>query len=174
MTSKTQKQVQQAVTIETDGKALGKLIKSIQGRGKALDKDLHKAAVSVLFHAFEHRNLATMQQLLEAMPESGRKGALRKWLFDLAPVMMKDKNFGLDADRLKDRAANMEYATATPFWKHTPDKDDAAVVDAGAMLANLLTKLGKLNAQGKLLAHDQDLVEKLTALSKAAAVAEVS
>ena len=125
----------------TEGKDLNSLIKSIANRGKLLDRDLHVAGVSALYHAYTHGSTAFAQQLIEAIGASGRKGALKKWLFHFGCFMVKEDNktLGIDKDlKVKGFDAISKDAIATPFWKLTADKDDVEFVDAMAQVCCLL------------------------------------
>lgn len=158
----------------TDAKALGSLIKSIGNRGKLLDRDLHQAAVSALFHAYTHRSTAATQQLLDAMGKAGRKGALKTWLFHFGCFEFKEdgKTLGIvkamkaaDFDKIKVEAID------TPFWELTADKDDAGLVDAMAAVQALVKRLTKANTDGKLDADGASVLAKLSSVVPAVVLA---
>lgn len=154
----------------TEGKDLNSLIKSIGNRGKLLDRDLHVAGVSALFHAYTHGSTAFAQQLIEAIGNSGRKGALKKWLFHFGCFMVKEDNktFGIDKElKAKGFDAVKTDAIATPFWELTPDKDEAEFVDAMAKVQALIKSLTNAKANGKLRPEDEAIIAKLSLVAPA-------
>lgn len=154
----------------TEGKDLNSLIKSIGNRGKLLDRDLHVAGVSALYHAYTHGSTAFAQQLIEAIGAAGRKGALKKWLFHFGCFMVKEDNktFGIDKDlKAKGFDAISKDAIATPFWELTADKDDQEFVDAMAQVQSLIKRLTTAKANGKLRAEDEGVLAKLAMVAPA-------
>lgn len=154
----------------TEGKDLNSLIKSIANRGKLLDRDLHIAGVSALYHAYTHGSTAFAQQLVEAIGSSGRKGALKKWLFHFGCFMVKEDNktFGIDKDlKAKGYDAIAKDAIETPFWELTADKDDQEFVDAMAQVQSLIKRLTTAKTKGKLRAEDEAVLAKLAMVAPA-------
>lgn len=154
----------------TEGKDLNTLIKSIGNRGKLLDRDLHVAGVSALYHAYTHGSTAFAQQLVEAIGSSGRKGALKKWLFHFGCFIFKEDNktFGIDKDlKVKGFDAISKDAIATPFWELTTDKDDVEFVDAMQQVRSLIKRLTTAKQNGKLRAEDEAVLAKLAMVAPA-------
>jgi hypothetical protein len=148
----------------TEGKDLNALIKSIGNRGKLLDRDLHIAGVSALYHAYTHGSTAFAQQLVEALGSSARKGALKKWLFHFGCFMVKEDNktFGIDKElKAKGFDAVSKDAIATPFWELTADKDELEFVNAMEGVKSLINRLTKAKANGKLRPEDEVILDKL-------------
>lgn len=53
---------------------------------------VHETAMEILEHVKEHRNCATAQMLINAMPQSARKLALITWFSTYSPILVKDKS----------------------------------------------------------------------------------
>ena len=51
---------------------------------------VHETAIEILEHIQEHRNCATAQMLVNAMPQSARKLALITWFSTYSPILVKD------------------------------------------------------------------------------------
>ena len=51
---------------------------------------VHETAMEILAHVEEHRNCATAQMLVNAMPQSARKLALITWFAAYSPIVVKD------------------------------------------------------------------------------------
>lgn len=59
--------------------AIDAAIKSIQTRGKKLDRDIWVAAVSAIAHHSEHGDYDRINMLIDAMPKGSRVNALREF-----------------------------------------------------------------------------------------------
>lgn len=105
--------------ILTGAAAINAAITSIAKRGKAFDKDVHIAAVSTLMHADQHGDITLAQKLVDALPASQRKNALRDWFLAFG-------KFGYDQQN-KTFTYNGEATTKTqeamekPFWAFKPE-----------------------------------------------------
>ena len=153
----------QTVHIIKDAGELSKAIKSISTRSKKLDTDLHSVAVSALHHAFAHGSTAPMLNLLDAVGKSQRKGALKNWFDKYGCFMVKETGtVGIDPAK---RNAGFKEAEAikTPFWELTPDTDGNTPLSSVDMVANLLKRLNKMKAQGKLDAKGDSVIAALQA-----------
>lgn len=159
----------QSTTVITDGIALNTLIKSIGGRGKLLDRDIHRAAVSALWHGFQHKSTAHAEMLLGAMPQVSRKNALRAWLLDMGCFMVKDdgKTLGINKEVHAAGFKLEQEAIDTPFWKYTAEPEVLAQVDAMELVRKLVTKLTKAKESGKLDAASETVLEKLAKVAPA-------
>lgn len=164
--AKTQASI--AATLLTSAE-LNAVIASIARRGKQLDKDMHNAAVSALHQAHVHKNASPAMKLLDAMPASARKGALRKWLFDFGPFVMKEDNktMGVDATGVKPWAEVEAQVKSLPFWKHTADKDEVQFIDAMEAVRGLIARLTKAKQNGKLKPEDEAVLTKLGTVAPA-------
>lgn len=91
-------------------------IKSLDNRGKSLQKDMHIIACSVLQHLARHSDVRVVEKLvngmLEAMPSMARTNALRNW-FEMFGMVEFEGNKALFA---KDKKNNLEAALKKPFW----------------------------------------------------------
>lgn len=145
-----------------DKDALDAVITSLQNRGKKFDKDVHDAAVSVLHQAHVHKNTGPAMRLLDAMPQSSRKGALRKWLMHFGPLHVKEdgKTLGIDAAKLKPWDKVQGEISGLPFWKFSPDVEELAQVSAMDQIRKLYAKLSKLKEQGKISEAEFSVIEE--------------
>lgn len=96
------------------------LIDSIANRGKKLDTDIHRAAVSVLVHAVKHGDITLADRLRSALPASGRKNALTAWFCAYGPFAVGEKD-QLLYRKLDDGEFNVTAAIAEPFWQYAPE-----------------------------------------------------
>lgn len=121
MTKKVSKQKEQAFVILKGADNIQKAIKSIQVRGKALEKVLHQAAVSCLAHAGEHGDVTLAQKLVEAVPTLARKNALRDWFIAFGRFQYHDEKktivYAKGKETLLDEAIKM------PFWEFKPEAE---------------------------------------------------
>lgn len=160
------------VVLITDSSVLGALIKSIAGRSKALDADLHKAALACVHFAFEN-NAASAEQLLAALGKSTRKNALKLWLFEHAPLMVKDNGaFGIDQDKRKDGWTTQAEAIARPFWLANVAEGGGAPdpVDAMIMVREFLAKLRRMDKAGKFTKESASVIGKIEKVAPAISV----
>lgn len=144
-------------------KAIDTAIKSINTRGKSLQRDIHIAAVSCMNHADKHGDVTLAQKLVDAVPTLARKNALRDWF-------IAHGKFSYDATEKsltfnKKGTTNLEAAIATPFWEF---KQEAEYVpfDLQAAILTLVKRADKAMQHG-------DKVDKV-ALAQLAALAGVS
>ncbi len=61
-------------------------IRNILHTGKALDKAIHQAAVSALWHCREYGDTAFVSALLSAMPKGSRVKGLMFWIQENSPI----------------------------------------------------------------------------------------
>lgn len=140
-------------------KAIDTAIKSINTRGKSLQRDIHVAAVSCLNHADKHGDVTLAQKLVDAVPTLARKNALRDWF-------IAHGKFSYDATEKvltfnKKATTQLEQAIAVPFWEF---KQEAAYVpfDIQAAILTLVKRAEKAinngdNVDKKTLATLQSL-----------------
>lgn len=105
---------------------LSKLIKSIAKRGKALDRDIHKAGISALDHALRDGQVTPLTQLVDALPQSSRGKAFVVWAEAHAPLTIAKGKGETKVKLKKGRTVEefrMEEAATTPFWMFTEERD---------------------------------------------------
>lgn len=110
--------------IESHGE-LEKAVVSIGSRGKKLDRDMHVAAVSCLYHARQHGDVTLLEKLVRIMPRSSRGVAFCLWIDAHVPVAEPVSKKLAKVTLKKGRAPEdflLEEAAATPFWDFTEDK----------------------------------------------------
>ena len=96
-------------------KAIDTAIKSINTRGKSLERDIHVAAVSCLVHADKHGDVTLAQKLVDAVPSLARKNALRDWFIAHGKFDYDMTNKALTFN--KKGTTLTDEAIATPFWE---------------------------------------------------------
>lgn len=96
-----------------------KLIESIEGRGKKLDADIHRCAVSCLHHADKHGDVTLMQKLIEAMPKSSRRNAVIAWAIEYGRFASDEK--GKNVVYSKEATTDIEQAIAVTPWDFKPE-----------------------------------------------------
>lgn len=170
--SSTKPDKQSKFTIITDNTELSKLIKSIDVRGKGIDKDLHRAAVSALAHGFMHGSTAHAESFLAAMPKSSRAKALRVYLLDMGCFLVKEdgKTLGINKDLKAAGFVKEAEAIATPFYEYTKEVQAPSQVAAMDMVRNLIKRLESANSKGLL--DDSSVLSKLRAVAPAIVPAE--
>lgn len=141
-------------------KAIDTAIKSINTRGKSLQRDIHVAAVSCLNHADKHGDVTLAQKLVDAVPTLARKNALRDWF-------IAHGKFSYDATEKvltfnKKGTTQLEQAIAMPFWEF---KQEAAYVpfDIQAAILTLVKRAEKAVNNGDNV--DKKTLAALTALT---------
>lgn len=154
--------------IVTEGTKLTTLIKSIGVRGKKLDADIHTAAVSALWHGYQHKSTGYAENLLSAMPASARKNALKAWLLDMGCFMLKEDNktLGIDKER-HAKGFDEANAIATPYWEYNKEPEVLTQVDAMALVNSLIKRLTKAKENGQLDAVGLDVLAKVTSVAPA-------
>ncbi|WP_156164416.1 hypothetical protein [Bradyrhizobium sp. LTSP885] len=142
-------------------KAIEDALMSIHRRGQTLQADIHVAACSVLQHLGQHSDIRIVAKLLNAMPEMGRKNAMRDWFVEYGPVMF-------DGDQpvfMQGGKVRLGDAMANPFWKFSPEKPYEAI-DVAALIASTIKKLQKDEKEAK--ANHGSLIAGLEKLIPAA------
>jgi hypothetical protein len=112
--------------IITDSEQLSATITRIGTAGRKLDKAIHAAAVSCLYHIMKDGQTTLYVKLADAMPKGSRVKALHFWASHHAPMTVStDKNGKTTVTLKKGRTAedfNLEGAEATPFWDFSVEK----------------------------------------------------
>lgn len=148
-----------------EGAELAKLIKSIANRGKILDADLHRAAMSCLHQAEKHGNITPALDLLNALPKSGRRAALLVW-FEAHGKFARNGGEGSKDKPLvfaKDGITLMEEANKKPFYVYTKEVDPAPYTmdSVRSDIARILAKAKKAHTAGKLATPEYEAICKL-------------
>ena len=148
-----------------------KAITSIAGRGKALDKDIHIAGVSVLAHANEHGDTTLADKLVQAMPKGARKLALVEWMLAYGQLAKLDPKLDKDAiaaGRLfkldRSRTYNEAGAIETSWTEFKPEAAVHTAFDAQAAVTSLLARLNKAAADGLTIEGKAEALVKAQAL----------
>lgn len=149
---------------------INKAITSIGNRASKLDSDVHRAAVSVVFHSAKHNDPDVAKRLVNAMGKTMRKQALIGWLVNYGAFTL-DEAGELVYNKTRAEQAmsegNIHAAIAEPFWEFTPEPQYRQF-DLNAAIASLLKK-----AESALTNEKQDTAlvqpDKLAALRAIAA-----
>lgn len=119
--TETFKAVAMSELLTTDA-GIKKAAVSIAKRGRALQRDIHVLACSVMQRIGEHNDvrLATdITVLFDAMPGSLRTNALRDWFAAYAPIKWEGKK----AKFVKDKPLELTKAMFDPFWLFAPEPE---------------------------------------------------
>lgn len=111
-----------AIEIIRGQAAILKLVDGIKVKGKALDKLMHQAALSVLVHHHEHGDITLVCRLLHSMPKSSRRNALQSWMlaFDGKLMVNTDKATKAEKPLVHNKEGSeldQAGAEAMPFWE---------------------------------------------------------
>lgn len=129
-----------AIKIIDKAAEVSRLINSIESRGKKLATDIHRAAVSCLYHADKHGDVTLMQRLLVALPDFSRRNALIAWAVQFGKFSPSED--GKSVNYFKHGETDIASASATPFWEFKPEKPFTPF-DLGAELAKLVKRAEK-------------------------------
>lgn len=132
-----------SVSIIKTVKLQDKFFATIANNRRALETDMHRAAVSVLWHVGQHKDVRQIDKLMAALEDqdgatSILTNSLRAWFEAFGPVMFD----GGKTVFLKDKGMQLAKATETPFWKFKPQPTYVAV-DVLSVLSSLTKKLVK-------------------------------
>ena len=134
-----------------------KLIVSVTTRGKKLEADIHLAAVSTLNHAGLHGDITLANRLLDGLPNSTRKNALREWYLAFGKFQWDEENKALAYNKAKQTM--LEEAIATPFWDFKPEVAFKPLDIAGSLLS-FLHRVESATAKGQEFTEDELAVVK--------------
>lgn len=144
--------------------AINKAIASIHTRGKRLDNDIQLAALSVINHVEEHRDVTVVNTLIDAMPKGSRVNALREFILQHGKVAYneetKDFSFNRDAETDLEGAAAIMWTEFKPEAPFVP-------LDLMGSLTKLLKKADKEAAE-KGTKFDVNAMNTLRTLVEAA------
>ena len=117
----TFKAIAMSELITTDA-GIKKAVTSIAKRGRALQRDIHIVACSVLQRISVHNDVrlaADCTMLFDALPGSLRTNALRDWFAAYGPIAW-EKN---KAKFVKDKPVELTKAMLDPFWEFAPEPE---------------------------------------------------
>jgi hypothetical protein len=131
---------------------LNKAIQKVHTLGVEMDKHIHITACSVLAHFIEHGDCTLCTNLVDAMPQSGRKKGLIEWFrtFGNLKYDVARKVFGKGT---KAEQNDLQGAITTPFWDLTPEKDPAPITIEG-ILSMVQSRIKKGKEQGDITNAD--------------------
>jgi len=97
-----------------------KLISSIEGRGKKLDADIHRCAVSCLYHADKHGDVTLLQKLIEALPKSARRNAVIGWACAFGKFAPSEDGKSVVFNR--EQESDIDQAMSIAPWEFAPEQ----------------------------------------------------
>ncbi len=138
-------------------------IKSIEKKGKELQSLIHATAIQALVHAKAYGDVTLMTKLVQALPSSSRKEALKVWVKDFSPLLWKvNKKEGTEGyvmDKAPSRNAfAIPEADVMPFWEYTKEekpKDALTLAQLIALINRNIDKIEKI-AKGESKEHLDD------------------
>lgn len=150
---------QKAMTLIEGATAIDAAIKSIQTRGKSMDRDIHIAACSILNHVEKHGDYTKAIKLVNAMGQSARKNALKDWFLAFGKLSWnaETKDFTFN----KNAVTMLSEAIAMPFWDFKPEPEYKPF-DFNASVQAILSKATKAVERGDIV--PQDKIEALRKL----------
>lgn len=126
--------------------AIGAAIeKHLTARGK-LDTELHMLACSALDHVIKHNDPTLLNRLVDGLPGSVRKNALRDWAVGFGNVVYDDTSKSICYSRGK--ASDIEAALAKPFWEFKVEAPFKAY-DFNTELASFLARAEKASKDSR-------------------------
>lgn len=157
------------ITLIEGADAIGKAIDSITKRGKALDKDIHVAAMSAANHFAQHGDVTFINKLYNGMPKGARHAAMTLWLTTFAGVQAnsdkaKAKNLPFIKDKAK--AVDLEGGDKRPWFLLKPSPAPAEVLDVLKLTLALIEKAKKAAAEDGPGVQHGAMLEKLEALAE--------
>lgn len=150
------------LTLLNTANDIGKAITSVIRRVAKLDKDLHVIASSILMHADKHGDITLANKLIDAMPKSARKNAMRDWFIAHGKFAWDEKNKNLAY--AKSKSTLYDESQQRPFFAFTAEPEYKPF-DMDAAIASLLKRAEKAIENG-----DAVDTTKLTAIRKLATV----
>ena len=151
------------VTLITGADAINAAIKSIAVRGKKIDEDVQRTALSCLVHADKHGDVTLAQKLVEAVPASMRKNALRTWFIEFGKFRWDATKKALAYD--KKATTQLDAAMATPFTTFKGSEGgNAQPFDLNKAIVQLIARAEKATVKG-----DKVPTKKLAILRELAA-----
>lgn len=158
-----------APSFTTDNKTIAAQIKSIARVGPRLDALIHATATSIIMRAEAHGDCSQAQQLLDAMPKSGRALALKAWFETFSPIVFVEGKDGVKKAKLQKGAKAKPFMTddakATPFWELNPEKA-IQPFDFDKAIASIMKRYEDAQKEGKPIKDAEKTAFKIEALRK--------
>lgn len=151
-----------AVKLIEGSAKIGSLIDSIANRGKKLDADIQRAALSVMAHHSQHGDVTLINRLVASMPKGSRVNALMRYIETFGAVRWdKDKKEFVHA---KGKKFDLEAASARTWHEFKPDPQYKPIDDpfqsVNALIKTLERDMQHMGDQSKV---DPSLIEALRA-----------
>jgi hypothetical protein len=145
------------VTIIKAVAAQDRLFATISNNLRSVEKDMHTAACSVLWHVGQHKDIRQVDKLIAALEGADggavRINALRAWFETFGPISFADNKTTF----VKNKATQLGIAQETPFWQFKPEpayKPVDTLVMLDSMVKKLTTDQDKAGADHSALLRD--------------------
>lgn len=163
-----------AIVKFTTVEAINKEIESIAKAGAKFDARVQVAAVSVLAHYAQHKDVRLVNRLYLALPRGARKAAMAEWLLAhaaVSPNPAQEKEVRHESPFVYDKAkaTDVEAGAENPWYDFRQEKEPAELFDAQKAALALIAKAAKAVKDGKKVTGIQP--ETLAELSKIVAKA---
>ena len=125
----------------TGSASITKAVESIARRGKSLDNDIHRAAVSLIAHVRDHGDTTLVVSLIKAMPRGSRVKGLVEWFNEFSPMTIEVTKAGVAVELDKKRTSadsKIDEAIETPWYAFKKETAKAEVT-----LESLIEKFEK-------------------------------
>lgn len=144
--------------------AIEAAIKSIAGRGKKLDNDIQRAALSAIHHHHENGDYDLINSLVAAMPKGSRVNALREFIDAYGGVSYNAESKAFEHNKAKRDAALYAVEIESGEMKHWTEfkpEPEYKPIDFPAQLARLLKQAEERMGTDKGDNIPADLVKKV-------------
>jgi hypothetical protein len=145
---------------------LAQSIRNILHAGKALDKAIHQAACSALWHCREFGDTGFVAALVAAMPKGSRVKGLIHWVQEHSPVNVKGLNDG--TYKVTARGWNkpekwqLDKAIAKPYWDFSTERNPGPLTVE--KLVAYLTRLSENEDTAKVDPKAREMAAQLVSL----------
>ena len=156
-----------------DSKKLSATIAGIKKSGASLDERIQVAALSVIALVAKCNNTTIADQLVNAMPKSGRKLALVEYLvafgnFEVITAKSAEDKKAIEAGRVfkfaKDKVANLEGADSKMWYDFRKEAKVSEAFDVQSQVKSLLSRLKAAAEAGKEIQNKEGAIEQARAL----------
>lgn len=156
-----------------DKSAAFKLADSIAKRGKVLDSDIQRAAVSAICYSIIHRDVTIGQKLIECFPAGSRKASLVTYFETRGNFVYdtKAKTIGFFENPKAEKDMGVLLPDlATNTWLNAKPEVVESVYDTMEALEKFVKRMESLNKQGKVV--HAEMLPKLRLLMQDVRIAD--
>ena len=148
--------------------AINKEVNGIKTNGARLDKRIQEAALSIVAHIDEHREVTLANKLYHALPNGARKNALVEWFLKYGMITINTdkatkKEFPLAFD--KSAKTNLEGASAEFWYECKKEAAPDVAFDLNSRIASLAKQLVNAQNKGLVIEGDEDTLKAFQVLA---------